>query len=153
MTLESPDGIASASDSGTSCGSQGAIGDWRAATRRAYCGAKYPRLLCGRCSLYSFLQAPILVRGSKQIPEPARVQAFVSQLPVKTLHVSVLHPPPRFDVHQLDLPPRKSRGESLNRLFHLRRGVLGSIPTAPTNLLHFIVFVFAFDTKSPFDTK
>ena len=27
--------------------------------------------------------------------------------------------------------------------------VVGSIPTAPTNLLHFTAFVFGFDTKSP----
>src|SRR4029077_15025458 len=40
----------------------------------------------------------------KQIPKPARVQAFVSQLSVKTFYMSVLHRPPRLDVHQLDLP-------------------------------------------------
>ncbi len=28
-----------------------------------------------------------------------------------------------------------------------------SIPTAPTNLLHFTAFVFGFDTNSPFDTN
>jgi hypothetical protein len=28
-----------------------------------------------------------------------------------------------------------------------------SIPTAPTNLLHFTAFVFGFDTISPFDTN
>jgi hypothetical protein len=31
--------------------------------------------------------------------------------------------------------------------------VVGSIPTAPTNLIHSTAFVFAFDTNSPFDTN
>ena len=47
----------------------------------------------------------------KQIPKPARVQAFVSQLSVKTFYMSVLHRPPRLDVHQLDLPLQAPRQE------------------------------------------
>ena len=31
--------------------------------------------------------------------------------------------------------------------------VVGSIPTAPTNLIHSTAFVFAFDTNSAFDTN
>jgi len=30
---------------------------------------------------------------------------------------------------------------------------VGSIPTAPTNLLHFTAFVLEFDTNWPFDTN
>src|SRR5579863_8600331 len=40
----------------------------------------------------------------EQIRKPTRVQALTPQLPVETLHIRVLHRPPRFDVHQLDLP-------------------------------------------------
>src|ERR1700686_1135932 len=40
----------------------------------------------------------------QQIREPTRVQALVPQLPVETFHVRVLHPPSRFDVHELDPP-------------------------------------------------
>ncbi len=58
-TRESPDSKASASDSGSTC------------------GAKYPKLLCG--PLFVVLLPPSHDLGPvfKQIPEPARVQAFV----------------------------------------------------------------------------
>jgi hypothetical protein len=47
----------------SSCGAQGAVGDRSAATRRANTrGVKYPKLLCGRSSLYSSFQAPIFPR-------------------------------------------------------------------------------------------
>ncbi len=58
-----------ASTSASSCGAQGAVGDRSAATRRANSrGAKYPKLLCGRSSLYSSFQAPILARASNKFP-------------------------------------------------------------------------------------
>src|SRR5229473_3187608 len=58
-----------ASASSSSCGAQGAVGDRSAATRRANSrGATYPKLLCGRSSLYSSFQAPIFARASNKLP-------------------------------------------------------------------------------------
>jgi hypothetical protein len=51
----------------SNCRTQGAVGDRSAAIRRANSrGAKYPKLLCGRSSLYSSLHAPILSRASNK---------------------------------------------------------------------------------------
>ena len=58
-----------ASPSSLSCGAQGAVGDRNAATRRANSrGAKYPKLLCGRSSLYSSFHAAIFARASNKFP-------------------------------------------------------------------------------------
>src|SRR5229473_506587 len=58
-----------ASASSSSCGAQGAVGDRSAATRRANSrGATYPKLLCGRSSLYSSFHAPIFARASNKLP-------------------------------------------------------------------------------------
>src|SRR5713226_8863685 len=58
-----------ASDRPSSCGAQGAVGDRSAATRRANSrGATYPKLLCGRSSLYSSFHAPIFARASNKLP-------------------------------------------------------------------------------------
>ena len=43
-----------------------------------------------------------------------RVQAFIPQLPVETLHVRVLYWTSRFDMHQLDLPFDASRQKMEN---------------------------------------
>ena len=49
------------------CCSEGAVGDRRAAMRRANSrGVKYPRLLCGRSSLYSSFHAAIFCRASNK---------------------------------------------------------------------------------------
>src|ERR1043166_5554693 len=51
------------------CGAQGAVGDRSAAMRRANSrGVRYPRLLCGRSSLYSSLHAAIFLRASNRFP-------------------------------------------------------------------------------------
>src|ERR1043166_1170419 len=51
------------------CGAQGAVGDRSAAMRRANSrGVRYPRLLCGRSSLYSSLHAAIFTRASNKFP-------------------------------------------------------------------------------------
>src|SRR5260370_26994936 len=64
-----PDDMTSASFHSPSCGSQRAVSDRRAATRRANSrGAKYPKLLCGRSSFYSSLQAAIFSLASKKFP-------------------------------------------------------------------------------------
>src|SRR6266436_680342 len=52
-----------------SCGAEGAVGDRSDATRRANSrGVKFPRLLCGRSSLYSSFHAPIFTRASNKFP-------------------------------------------------------------------------------------
>jgi len=61
--------MTSASFRSSNCRSQGAVGDRSAAIRRANTpGAKYPRLLCGRSSLYSSLHAAIFTRASNKLP-------------------------------------------------------------------------------------
>src|SRR5207249_7193975 len=61
--------MTSASFRSSHCRSQGAVGDRSAAMRRANSrGAKYPKLLCGRSSLYSSLHALIFTRASNKFP-------------------------------------------------------------------------------------
>src|ERR1051325_2446867 len=92
------------------CGASVAYRSLRPAMRRSNSrGGRYPRLLCGRSSLYSSLHAAIFLRAFKQIPEPTRVQAFVPQLPAEAFHKRILHRPPRLNMHQLDLPLQRPR--------------------------------------------
>jgi hypothetical protein len=61
--------MTSASFRSSNCRSQGAVGDRRAAIRRANsAGGTYPKLLCGRSSLYFFRHAPIFARASHKFP-------------------------------------------------------------------------------------
>src|SRR6266403_1636364 len=58
-----------ASARSSNCGAQGAVGDRSAAIRRANSrGVRYPKLLCGRSSLYSSFHAPIFARASNKLP-------------------------------------------------------------------------------------
>src|SRR5690242_7282548 len=63
-TPKSPDDLASEPEEGTNGGAQGAVGDRSAAIRWANArGARYPKLLCRRSSLYSALHAAIFRRA------------------------------------------------------------------------------------------
>src|SRR6185369_9684961 len=67
-------------------------------------GVKYPKLLCGRSSLYSFFHAAIFRRASNRSLKPAHRQTFFPQPSVKTLDPRILRRLARLNVQQLDLP-------------------------------------------------
>src|SRR5229473_243721 len=107
-----------ASASSSSCGAQGAVGDRSAATRRANSrGATYPKLLCGRSSLYSSFHAPIFARASNKLPNQLAFRHSSRSFPWKLSTYAFCTRPPRFDVHQVDLPFHPPRQKMPARKF------------------------------------
>jgi hypothetical protein len=70
--------------SSSNFGAQGAVGDRSAEIRRANSpSAKYPKLLCGRSSLYSSFHAAIFALASDKFPNQLAFKHSSRSLPWK----------------------------------------------------------------------
>jgi len=92
--------------SSTSCGAHGTVGDMSAATQRVNSRSRRHILQSAVRLLLVVLLSPRadIPPRLKQKCKPVLVQTLFPQLPVKTLHIRVLHPTPQFDVHQVNFP-------------------------------------------------
>src|ERR1044072_180594 len=126
------------------CGAQGAVGDRSAAMRRANSrGVRYPRLLCGRSSLYSSLHAAIFLRASNRFPNQLAFKHSSRNFPWKLSTNAFCTGRPALRHNLLSLPrhspTRKSAIRFQRQTFsrvHVDHAQHAKLPSALRRIMH-----------------